>query len=211
MHKCPKCGAPIYKGMEFCTGCKTAISEFEDESVHIEEKNSVYQPQSQYKGLGGWLVLVGIGLFLTVGFQCFGIYQNVNLFMDGTVDLLSTPGSAAYIPGYAGALGFELAAQIVFLIAAVYLISLYFKKDKRFPGYYIIFLGAFVVSMIIDCVMLSNFSPSSQEIQYLLDGILSDQVTETVRVTVSAMIWCSYMKVSKRVKATFVESYGLSL
>lgn len=211
MHRCQKCGAPIYKGMKFCTGCKTAVpAEFDDESVYKEEEeNKTYQ--SQYQGLGGWLIFVGIGLFLTVGFQGFAAYENIILFTDGTIDPLITSGSAAYIPGYAGALGFELAAQIVFAVFAVYLIYLYFKKDRRFPNYYMILIGAFAAYAIIDCIILFNFSVPLPEIQLLLDNILSDQVIATVRMIISVMIWCSYIKVSKRVKATFVKDYRISL
>ena len=124
MTNCQKCGAPIYKGMKFCTCCKTDVSGFESESVYREEKKELYQ--SQYQGLGGWLILVGIALFFTVGSQSFGIYQSITLFMDGTVDQLSTPGSDAYISGFTNALYFELVTESVFLLGAVYLICLYF-------------------------------------------------------------------------------------
>ena len=208
MTNCQKCGAPIYKGMKICTCCKADVSGFESKPVYKEEKNELHQ--SQYQGLGGWLVLVGIGLFLTVGSQRFGIYQSLSLFIDGTVYILSTPGSGAYIAGYTNALYFELVAEIVFLLGAVYLIRLYFKKDKRFPNYYMIFLGSFVVFIIIDCIILSLFSSSSLEIQQFLDELLSEQTMEIFQIIVSTIIWCSYMKVSKRVKATFIEDSQIS-
>lgn len=45
---------------------------FENESVDLSEEEV-----SQCKGLGGWLILVIIGLFATVLWQGYGIYESI--------------------------------------------------------------------------------------------------------------------------------------
>ena len=159
---------------------------------------------SRYKGLGGWLILVIIGLFATILWQAYGVYESITLFTDGIVEVLSNPASGAYIPGYAGALKFEFIAEILFLAFAVYLVFLFFKKSKKFPKYYVPFLIASVVYVVLDYVVLSSLTIPS-EMRQVVDEILSERGTEIARTAIVAIIWGLYMTKSKRVKATFVE------
>lgn len=160
---------------------------------------------SRYKGLGGWLILVIIGLFATVLWQAYGVYESIILFTDGTVEVLSNPASGAYIPGYAGALKFEFITEILFLAFAAYLIFLFFKKSKKFPKYYVPFLIASVVYVVLDYIILSSLTIPSSEMKQVVDEILSEQGTEIGRAAIAAIVWGLYMTKSKRVKATFVE------
>ena len=177
----------------------TAVSE------KREIKSSTQTTYPKYKGLEGWLILVIIGLFAVVGFGLFNIYGSVKLFTDGTVAFLSDVSSEFYIAGYSGALKFELVAEIILLVAASYLIYLFFRKSKKFPKMFISFLIVVVVYTILDYVLLSSLSVSNQEAKEIINEVLSEQGTETVRGIISALIWGLYMKKSKRVKATFIE------
>lgn len=173
---------------------------YENESGRLSEEEV-----SRYKGLGGWLILVIIGLFLTVIFQVYGVFESITLFTGGTVEVLSNPASGAHIPGYAGALKFELVAEILFLAYAVYLIFLFFKKSKKFPKYYVTFLIASVVYVVLDYLILSSLTVSSSEMKQVIDETLSGQGTEIGRTVIPAIIWGLYITKSKRAKATFVE------
>ena len=160
---------------------------------------------SRHRGLGGWLILVIIGLFATVLWQVYGVYESITLFTDGAVEVLSNPASGAYIPGYAGALKFEFIAEILFLAFAVYLIFLFFKKSKKFPKYYVPFLITSVVYIVLDYIILSSLTIPSSEMKQIIDEILSEQGIEIGRTALAAIVWGLYMTKSKRVKTTFVE------
>lgn len=194
---CKNCGISIADNAKFCTSCGNGVSTpTEAPEQNVFEKN--------LKGLGGWLVLVILGLFTSVAFQAYSLYDSLIAFTDGTVDFLSDPSSEAYIPGYTSFLKFEFIASILLLGAGVYLIYLFFKKSIRFPRYYVSFLIFAVVYLFIDYVLLSSVSVSA-DIRQAVDDILSEQTQELGRSVISAVIWTSYMWESKRVKATFVE------
>jgi len=194
---CKHCGKQISEGEKFCASCGEPISAVvETQKETVNTKN--------LKGLGGWLVLVILGLFATVLFQIYGVYESITMFTDGTVEFLSDPSSGVYIPGYSGLLKFEFIAEILFLGAAAYLIYLFFKKSKKFPKYYIPFLIAAVLYAILDYVLLSSVSVSG-EVKQVIDETLSKGGEEIGRAIISALIWGAYMKKSKRVKNTFIE------
>lgn len=132
------------------------------------------------------------------------MYESVTMFTDGTVEFLSNPSSEVYIPGYGGLLKFEFIAEIVFLVAGIYLIYLFFKKSRKFPKYYVPFLIISVIYVILDYAILSSVSVSG-EVQQVINDTLSEQSGEIGRAVIGALILGSYMKKSKRVKATFVE------
>jgi hypothetical protein len=173
---------------------------YENESENLSDEEV-----SKYKGLGGWLILVIIGLFLALIFQVYGVVFSINLFTGGMVEFLSNPASEIYIPGYAGALKFEIVLEILFVIYAAYLISLFFKKSRKFPKYYVTFLIVSVVYIVLDYLIVSSLNVSSSEMKKVIDEILSKQATEIGRTVISAIIWGLYITKSKRVRATFVE------
>ena len=87
--------------------------------------------------------------------QLYNIYIEAQLFSDGTVDFLSDPSSGTYIPAYGGFIKFELIMSIMLVVAAGYLVHLFFKKNSRFPKYYVVFLIASAVYVSLDYGMLS--------------------------------------------------------
>lgn len=174
----------------------------------IKEINNeeIVQKDQKLKGLGGWLVLVILGLFASALYQIHGIYTDINLFTNGTITFLSDSSSQVYIPGFSGALKFELIAQILFLVSAIYLIYLFFRKSSKFSKYYVLYLVAFAIYAILAYIITSSLSISYEGIRETVEAALSEQASQVGRVIISALIWGLYMKKSKRVKMTFVES-----
>lgn len=195
---CKHCGKSIVDNAKFCAACGNAVS------VPVAETPKQVVTEKNLKGLGGWLVLVILGLFISALFQAYGAYESVTMFTDGTVEFLSDPSSEVYIPGYGGLLKFEFIAEIIFLAAGVYLIYLFFKKSRKFPKYYLLFLIISAIYVILDYALLSSVSVSS-EVQQVLDDVLSEQSGDIRGAVIGALVWGSYIRKSKRVKATFVE------
>lgn len=158
---------------------------------------------AKLKGIGGWLILVIIGLFVTLGYQLYTVYTDAQLFANGTVAFLSDPSSKIYIPAYGGFLKFELIMSIILSVAAIYLVYLFFKKDSKFPKYYVMFLIAAAVYVLLDYGMLSLMTVPI-EAKKVIEDAMSEQGTAIGRAFIGALIWGSYMMKSKRVKATFI-------
>lgn len=190
---CNKCGKPINEDAKFCMVCGSEVS------TNQEIKDTVVNNKN-LKGLGGWLVLVILGLFISVGYQVYGMFESINLFNDtATIEYLRD-----YIPEYSGLLKFEFIDEIAFSVFAIYLIYLFFKKNKKFPKYYIGFLASFAVYIVLDYILLASISAPS-DAQQVINDVLSDQAGEVGRSVIGGIIWIAYTIKSKRVKETFIE------
>ncbi|OJI07304.1 hypothetical protein BK005_01915 [bacterium CG10_37_50] len=184
----------------------TFVIKWRREGFALERSfNLTEEEMNKFKGLNGWLAVVGLALFISVGFSIYGIAESVSLFTSGAVEYVSNPTSDVYIPGYAGLLKFELILDMLFLLAGFYLIYLYFKRNKLFPKYYILFLVSGAIYMIIDYLIFTSFN-FPFEVREEMNQLISEQGSEVARTVIGAIIWGTYMVKSKRVKATFIES-----
>lgn len=151
------------------------------------------------KGLGGWLILVGIGI-VVAPFRLIYEYGPMyySIFTDGSFDVLTTPGSEIYNSLWAPLLIGEALYNSLLVLASIYLIYLFFSKHYLFPKIYIA-----IVTFSLFFIPLDAWVGSL----VIIDEAMFDPATtkEFVRALVSAVIWIPYMLVSKRVKATFVE------
>jgi hypothetical protein len=84
MFKCKKYNFELEQNAKFCTNCGEEISK---ETTEIIDNN-------KYEGLGGWLILVGIGVVISP-LRLLAELSKVYLpmFNDGTWEALTTPTS----------------------------------------------------------------------------------------------------------------------
>jgi hypothetical protein len=149
-------------------------------------------------GLGGWLILVCIGLFVGP-FRVLALLVETYLpiFQDGTWEFVTTPGTDAYHPLFGPLLLFEVLWNVALVGAAVTLLFLFFKRSQKFPKFYIVVAVAQLLFLIIDTWLASSL---------LVDEPVLDP--ETIQAfsqqLVTVLVWVPYMRVSKRVKNTFL-------
>jgi hypothetical protein len=154
--------------------------------------------KKEYKGLSGWLILVGIGVvFAPIRVLVNTVKVFHPIFTDGIWEALTTVGSAAYNPLWGPLLIGEIIFNVAMMIALIYLIYLFFSKHYRFPMLYIAIVAISLVFIPLDAWLVSFILPNAP---------IFDQETtgEFVRVLIGGIIWVPYMLLSKRVKATFV-------
>jgi hypothetical protein len=149
-------------------------------------------------GLGGWLFLVVIGLVLScVRLLAFLILDFVPIFRDGAWAVLTTPGSDAYHSLWAPLLLFELIGNIGFVVAQLWLIVLFFKRSRHFPRLYI-WVVLLNLPFILADAWLGSFVITDEP---MFDP---DTAKELARSIATIAIWVPYMRMSKRVRNTFV-------
>lgn len=154
-------------------------------------------PNNGPSGLGGWLILVMIGMILTpIRLGTFIATTLVPLYRNGTWEILTSPGSESYHPLWAPLLIFEFVVNLVFILACMALLGLFFTKSRRFPRMFIIFIAANLIFLVVDYVLGGQIPAVAAE------GPVG--AVEIVRTLIAALIWVPYMLVSKRVKNTFV-------
>ena len=154
---------------------------------------------NRYRGIGGWLLLVLLGLAITP-FRTLGmvITTYVPIFTSGQFSDLTDPASPNYHALWGVLLPAEVIGNMLLGAAAVVGIILMFRKSRIFPkwmiGFYLFNLAFVIadsfVAEMIPAVAAQDMSESGKEI---------------TRAVVGTAIWVPYMLVSKRVKATFVE------
>jgi hypothetical protein len=183
---------------EFIAGLKKTEPAAQPAGGMEVRDTGIVKPDSGPEGLGGWLILVCIGLFVSAGRILFQLHQTfVPIFLDGTWLLLTTPASENYHPLWMPLLLFEIAWNVCSFLLVIYLIGLFFKKSSRFPAIYIVLLSLGAPFILVDAWLLTWILPDEP----MLDP---DSAKELFRSIVGLLIWVPYMVVSKRVKNTFV-------
>jgi hypothetical protein len=193
---CSKCGNQRKENDKFCAKCGASFN---------NEANTATTTQStpalqKYDKIGGWLVLVAIGLFITPFLLAYGVFDSVSLLSDGGLEVMNS-----VVPGLGSAIAFELVLDTILVFVALYLIFLFKDKKKTFPKYYIWYLGASVAYLILDYIILASLSTTNSEMQAILNSTLEESLGSLIGTTIVSAIWIAYMLKSKRVAGTFTK------
>jgi len=134
-------------------------------------------------GIGGWLVLPAIGFVLGPIIGVVGLIAAFALFAD------------VERAGYGGVYALKLVVQVGLLGFLIYAATLFFGKKANAPTviitFFLVSLGASIVLLVIELgTGAEEFAIESGK--QLVSGVIG------------AAVWIPYFRVSKRVKATFV-------
>ncbi len=151
----------------------------------------VFPEDLPYQGLGGWLVLVQLGLWVRPISYTINL-TNLIPFLDQTQwDSLTAVGQAAYHPAWAGGLAFETSASLFLLVLHLAAIVFFYQRRWIAPRLLIGLLAANAAFLIIDQALTQN-----------LPGIDPSPRT-AVNSLIATLIWIPYLLMSRRVRATF--------
>lgn len=154
----------------------------------------------ELKGLGGWLILVGIGVVIApIKMLVSYVPLYVSMFKDGTWRALTSVNSEAYNQFWAPLLIGEIIYNSIIFLGCTYLVYLYFTKHYLFPRLFIALMIVSLVFIPIDSWLVRIVLPNEP----IFDA---DTTKEFARTLIGCIIWIPYILISKRVKLTFVES-----
>jgi hypothetical protein len=152
------------------------------------------------EGIGGWLILVALGLLVGPLFLLSAIVKDAVF--------LTSPRRALVgqlIPGLPALVGLEMLSSLALLAGSVVLLVLFFGKKRVFPRAYQVFLLFSVAVGLAQYTMCPRSSGASSEAVLAIVQRLHATITfAAVESVVVAVVWISYFAVSERVKATFV-------
>ncbi len=157
--------------------------------------------KTQLKGIGGWLVLVAIGVTISPFLAASADYTTYSQVFSG--ELWSSPtdsNSPNYIPYYALTISMEMIVGVIIDAYLFYLIYLFYQKKSNFPPLYIKLVFAVFAFHIIDIFAVSLVFPYLTA-RDLFDPLTIKAITQSV---LAIVIWVPYMSKSVRVKNTFV-------
>jgi transglutaminase-like putative cysteine protease len=154
-----------------------------------------YFTDRQAEPIGGWLILVAIGLTLSP----FRI----------AYDMLSSPevlSSESWMPFFAtgqyGLFAFLLAEHvynILFFLYTSVVVLLFYQRRSSVPLLMTIFYAISCVATIADTIVSVQIDPTVAQTE-------KNFYNEAVRSFVAALIWIPYFNMSSRVKETFVNT-----
>ena len=150
--------------------------------------------KKDYNRFGGWLVVVGLGMIVSsirIVWSTVPMYYEI--FTSGSWEVLTTPGTDVYNQFWAPILIIEIVANFGLVFGWIHAIRLFFQKKKTFPTTYIAMVTVSFIVVLGDTLAITALLP---EIDHDMSG-------EVLRGFVAAVIWIPYMRISKRVKATF--------
>jgi hypothetical protein len=157
---------------------------------------------TELEGLGGWLILVGIGVVLAPIIMVGRLGQMyTEMVSSGAWEALTTPGTQVYHPHWEQILIVEIGANLAIGIAWLFIAVLFFTKSGRFPKWYIGVLTVTPVLILVDAIGIKSVVPNEP----IFDP---NTVRELSRSVVVALVWVPYMLVSRRVKVTFLNESG---
>ena len=149
--------------------------------------------------IGGWLILVAIGLFFTP------VAVLARLFSERYFDLvlwegLTSAASATYNPGLAGVVVLEVFVNILLMVYAVLLIVLFVQRRSSLPRLISFYYLYNVASLVLLASLVAWVGGEDQS------GSLAQASSNIFFAIVAAAIWVPYFTISKRVKQTFVRT-----
>lgn len=155
-------------------------------------------PRAVPQPIGGWLVLLGVGIVLgpfIVLLNLVTLWQDV--FASGAFDVMSDPASQVYDPLWPVLLVGELAFQVVMLLATALLAVSFFRRSWAFPRLY---LGVNLMALaanVVDIAAVRHLMPDYP----LIDGT---SVQTFGSLAIGLLIWTPYLFLSDRARRTFI-------
>ena len=165
--------------------------------------NLLRHSNAHLDGLGGWLLVVALGLFVTFVSTSFSAYQTAATFSDGSVASLTDPSGAIYVLGYSAAVRFEILALGLISLSSAYCIILFFLRSPWFPHCYVAMTLAALIYSIVDYAVTSWLAASHPAVSEVLSSSMAERMNQLPGAVVSGLIWSTYMYRSERVSITF--------
>ncbi|MBI0155255.1 MULTISPECIES: DUF2569 domain-containing protein [Gilliamella] len=146
------------------------------------------------KGLGGWLIVVAIRLFLSCITSLFLILFSSITF----IKLANLTNSIFYIENLNWIYPLEIGMNLIIIFFNIYLLYLFFTKNYKFPSLMICFELLVIVFMLLDQFITHQFTSFKIE---------SRDLFHIAKNIILSIICISYMLNSKRVYNTFVNGH----
>ena len=163
------------------------------------QKGRRMSEEKNLEGIGGWLILVAIGIVITpIRHVILMMTTYPEIFSTGAWEILTTQGNEAYHPPWAPIIVGEIVISSALILVWLYMAYRFFTKKTDFPKWYIGIAVFSLVYVLADAFAVKLVLPNEPVFD-------PDTIKEVARSVIMVVIWVPYMLVSKRVKATFIK------
>jgi hypothetical protein len=186
---CAQCSAENQPGAVVCTKCGTTLQPAPHLFVPPLFAEVGLDADRHLEGIGGWLILVAIGLVFSPLVILGGATKSDLLF-------LTSSRHQPFLQKHHAVHGlilFEVITNLCFVAVLIGLNYLFFKKKRAFPTYMILYLLFHLLAIALDHAGARLSMPSAPS-----------NLRPLVSAALAAAIWVPYYLRSRRVKVTFV-------
>ncbi|MGB6871428.1 MAG: DUF2569 family protein [Acidobacteriaceae bacterium] len=161
----------------------------------------MFDSDPHVRGIGGWLVLILLGLVagpFILGRDIWTDYRS-----------LTGPGHlfiGLRFPGLPSLIGFELFANLFLVLGLPLLIIFFFREDHRFPRMYQLWLGISLAARMAEYTLSLRVGAQAgwEGASQVIANLHGKLVVNVLQGLLAAVVWISYLQVSRRVRATFI-------
>jgi hypothetical protein len=165
---------------------------------NFEETPQELVSRAEPRGLGGWLLLIGLGVALSPFTLFRDLYTTyLPVFSDGTWSDTSNPDSLNFVPYFATTFLLEFGTVVALFILSIVLAYLFFTQSYLFPRVYIGMMLAYPANLVFTYWLRTWSYP---ELSIFDDGNIGQVSIACLRL----LILIPYILLSKRVRNTFV-------
>ncbi|HEX4668214.1 MAG TPA: DUF2569 domain-containing protein, partial [Chthoniobacterales bacterium] len=172
-------------------------------AVHYFRQSKLAAPRpppihgrARLDGIGGWLILIAIGLFLrSIGYLKAGFTLLPTMLKTDTWRSLTDPVESGYNAWWAPSLLFELFVNVGGLVFCILLIVLFLNKRAAWARCFALFLIASLLGVALDSFFAAHI-PAAVESR-------AAAIRDIGSAAVAVVIWIPYVRLSKRVAQTF--------
>jgi len=196
---CPRCGSVNEKyGEKGETEVKSIDTKMYNEFNEVTPISNIAR-----KPIGGWLILLVLGIIVSLIQFGINLMQYIKLFSSGVMDYYLDPEYIIYSPPLYYWSIYLLVFSII--IAGLLCLSLYnmVKRKKVFKKSMLIVYITNVVGSIIAYMIISSVNHSV--LQSILDGLQKDWLSSIGQSVLALAVWGTYLFKSIRVDETFTE------
>lgn len=167
----------------------------------LKEETPTYAPPTdeELTGLGGWLFWVGLSIVGGLIQPILSLKELGKIFTPNVWINLAYESAELYTPEFIPYAFYNLAIIFFLYFTLLYLLYLFFNKKRSFPKIYSIILVIYLVLAVINQML---------DYWFYLKLFTADEVTfnfkSIVVVGLRTLIFCAYMRRSRRVKLTFI-------
>lgn len=152
--------------------------------------------------IGGWLILLAIGLVLSPIRLIFTLFTtHFPIFTGDSWIALTTESSQYYISGFGPLLIVEVIGNLICLALSLYLLRLFFSRQRSFPKWYIGTMFFYLAFITLDSLAVSIIMP---HVSFLDKGIIFSILGSVLALS----IWGTYLIKSQRSQRTFIMQAG---
>lgn len=148
-------------------------------------------------GLGGWLILVAIGVVLRPCVLLYQLSDGFSVYFDlAAWEAATAAGTDTHRPYYAFILPVELALHLTLFALACLVPVPFFMRRRGFPGLMMAMLGLQLLASVFSVWSVSALGD-------VAEADRAEYYVALLQATIHAAIWIPYFALSRRVRLTF--------